>query len=108
MQDITETVLDQDNYFLYIYSPFCGTCQLARKMLEDIEAIHKQTLFYQMNASFYSTFMQTYQIESVPCLLIKKEGQIVEKIYVFHSVPNIYRYVMLYHTAIIGLTDADE
>ena len=99
MQDITEEAMNLGNYFIYIYTPFCGTCHLAQSMLNEIEAIHKRTLFYKMNASLYPDFMQTYQIESVPCLLIKKDGKIRKKVYAFHSVPNVYRYVMSYHMA---------
>lgn len=105
MQAITKQIVEQDHYFIYIYTPFCGTCHFASHMLREIEAIHGQTLFYEMNASLYPEFMQTYRIESVPCLLIKKDGKIVEKVYVFHSVPNIYRYVMLYHSALRSGTE---
>jgi thiol-disulfide isomerase/thioredoxin len=73
--------------FLYIYTPFCGTCQLARKMLETLEYIENPPTFYTINASLFPNFMQKYQIESVPCLLILNERNLLEKIYAFHSVP---------------------
>lgn len=100
LKPITKQVIEQDDYFIYIHTPFCGTCHMASSMLNEIESIHKQTLFYEMNASFYPTFMQKNKIESVPCLLIKRNGKIVEKVYVFHSVSNIYRYVISYHSAL--------
>ncbi|RLL46533.1 thioredoxin [Oceanobacillus piezotolerans] len=86
----------KENYLLYIYTPFCGTCSVARAMLEKIEDIHKQDIFYERNASFHPEFMQENQIESVPCLLIKQDNIIKEKVYAFKSIANIYSYLMEY------------
>lgn len=83
MQEITKETIGLENYFLFIHSPFCGTCHVARAMLDKIEMIHKQSIFYEMNASIHPEFMQTYKIESVPCLFIKKDNKVVEKIYAF-------------------------
>ncbi|WP_373893241.1 thioredoxin family protein [Virgibacillus natechei] len=96
MQEITSELLKQDRYLLFIYTPFCGTCHLARAMLEKIESVHKETIFYEMNASLHASFMQEQQIESVPCLLIKEGNEIKEKVYVFHSIANIYTYLTDY------------
>jgi len=97
MQEITEEQLTQlDHFLLYIYTPFCGTCHVAKSFLDKIEATHQESIFYEMNASLYPTFMQEYQIESVPCLLIKDHGEIKEKVYTFHSIANIYHYVYEY------------
>ncbi|MUK89987.1 thioredoxin [Ornithinibacillus sp. L9] len=96
MQAISEDILSEDQYMLFIHTPFCGTCQLARTMLNQIEDIHKETIFYEMNASLYPEFMQENQIESVPCLLVKHENKIAEKIYAFQSIANIYSYMMKY------------
>ncbi|WP_106496775.1 thioredoxin family protein [Lentibacillus sp. Marseille-P4043] len=96
MQEITTEVLQQDHYLLFIHTPFCGTCALARTMLDKIESVHQESIFYHMNASFYPDFMQDNQIESVPCLLIKTDNEVQEKVYAFHSIANIYSYLMKY------------
>lgn len=96
MKQITANDLKKDDYLLYIHTPFCGTCHYARAMLTQIEDIHQQAIFYEMNASYFSEFMQEHEVESVPCLLIKQNGIIKEKIYTFHSVPNMSRYILQY------------
>ncbi|WP_414672146.1 thioredoxin family protein [Lentibacillus sp.] len=96
MQQVTDDVLQQEHYLLYIYTPFCGTCALARSMAEKIESVHQQDIFYEMNASLNPEFMQDYMIESVPCLLIKEDGGIKDKVYAFKSIANIYNYLMEY------------
>lgn len=96
MQEITEEALNQDRLLLYIYTPFCGTCHVARSFLEKIESVHRQEIFYEMNASLFPEFMQENKIESVPCLMIKEGNEIKEKVYVFHSIGNIYSYLIDY------------
>lgn len=102
LQQINEEQLEQDHYLLYIYTPFCGTCALAKSMLDKIESVHKQDIFYDMNASLHPEFMQDNQIESVPCLLIKDGNEIKEKIYAFKSIANIYSYLMDYEPALFS------
>ncbi|WP_099159986.1 thioredoxin family protein [Virgibacillus ndiopensis] len=96
MQAITNETLEQENYLLYIYTPFCGTCSLARSMLDKIESVHKQEIFYEMNASLHPDFMRNNKVESVPCLMIKENNEIKERIYAFKSIPNIYSYLLKY------------
>ncbi|SHG41645.1 thioredoxin family protein [Ornithinibacillus halophilus] len=96
MITIDETKLKDSNYLLYIHTPFCGTCHVARGMLQQIEDTHKEEIFYEMNASLYPEFMQEHKIESVPCLLVKNKDEIKEKVYAFQSIPNIYRYLLDY------------
>lgn len=96
VQQINNSILEQEQYILFIHSPFCGTCHVAKGMLDKIERVHKQNIFYEMNASLYPIFMQENQIESVPCLLIKDQNEIKEKVYVFHSIQNIYSYLLEY------------
>ncbi|CDQ39152.1 MULTISPECIES: thioredoxin family protein [Virgibacillus] len=96
MQLITNDQLKQDNYLLYIFTPFCGTCNLARTMLSKIESVHQEDIFYEMNASLHPEFMQEHQIESVPCLCIKRDGEIIEKVYAFKDIPNIYNFLLTY------------
>src|SRR5690625_1953553 len=103
VKEITTEQLGKEDYILYIHTPFCGTYHMARTILSQIETVHQKDLFYEMNASLHPEFMQEIEIESVPCLLIKKENKIKEKVYVFHSVPNIYKYLLTYNPALIAI-----
>lgn len=96
MRRISHEILEEHEFLLYIYTPFCGTCHVARTMLDKIESVHNETIFYEMNASLFPDFMQENKIESVPCLVIKKENELKEKIYAFKSIANIYSYLLKY------------
>ncbi|WP_342005072.1 thioredoxin family protein [Terribacillus halophilus] len=79
----------QEQARIFVHTPFCGTCQLAEKMLLTVESVMGQEYYHKLNASLFPDFMQEYQIESVPCLLILKQGKVQEKIYAFHSVQHM-------------------
>ncbi|WP_345243801.1 thioredoxin family protein [Pontibacillus salipaludis] len=102
MQTLSNSPLEQLNQsenhvdFLFIHSPFCGTCHLARRMLETLEEALKGTDFRELNAAIHPDFMNHYEIESVPCLLIVQKGMILEKIYAFQSVSYLYEKVNQY------------
>lgn len=71
---------------VYFYTPMCGTCQMASKMLEIVEQLTKVAIG-KMNLNFYPDLAQQWRVQSVPCLLFVKDGAVVEMIYAFHSVP---------------------
>lgn len=102
MIEFSPDLLQKNDYqlkgaqYIFIYSPFCGTCHLARKMLDTIEAMWDEPFFYEMNAALHPNIMASYQIESVPCLLITKKGRVLRKIYAFHSVPYMYQEISKY------------
>lgn len=102
MKQATDEILEHDRYLLYIYTPLCGTCALARSMLDKIESVHQQDIFYEMNASLNPDFMQTFKIESVPCLMIMEDGEIRDKVYAFKSIANIYSYLMAYKSELFA------
>lgn len=72
----------------YIYTPLCGTCQVASKMMQVVQEM-KPFSIGQANINYLENFAMDYQIESVPCLLIAKGGTVYKKIYAFQSVPFI-------------------
>jgi thioredoxin-like negative regulator of GroEL len=71
---------------VYFYTPLCGTCQLASRMLQVIEEL-VVTDMGKMNLNFYPDLAMDFMIESVPCLLFVRDGMVAETLYAFHSVP---------------------
>lgn len=72
---------------VYLYTPFCGTCQVASKMLTVVEEILPHLEIGKLNLNFEQDLALDWQIESVPCLIFINNGNIESKIYTFHSVP---------------------
>lgn len=71
---------------LYLYTPMCGTCMVASKMMQVINELVPNPVG-QANINYLENLAMEYEIESVPCLLIAKHGHVYKKIYAFQSVP---------------------
>ncbi|MCR8842812.1 thioredoxin family protein [Paenibacillus sp. SC116] len=90
---------------LYMYSPLCGTCHVASRMLDVVEHLLPELRFERLNVNEAPDLAQEYQVESVPCLIIWRTIEVKQnqqdlilhnafvypqKIYAFHSIPYLY------------------
>lgn len=74
----------------YLYTPLCGTCQMASKMLGVIRELLPDFPIGKADMNYIPEIAETFFIESVPCLIIFSDHQIKEKIYAFQNVPFLY------------------
>lgn len=89
LDEVSSFIKNHSSGLIYFYTPLCGTCQVASRMLQVIENM-ADVKMGKMNLNFYPELAERFEIESVPCLLLFKHGKLVEMIYAFHSVPFIY------------------
>ncbi|GGM35787.1 thioredoxin-like protein YusE [Paraliobacillus quinghaiensis] len=82
-------IVEHPGKMIFIHSPFCGTCHVARRILNGMEEKANESIFYELNAGLFPEFMYDNKVESVPCLLITKEGE-PEKMYSFESIIELY------------------
>ncbi|WP_066055381.1 thioredoxin family protein [Robertmurraya korlensis] len=95
MQELLENnreilLANEETKFLYLYTPLCGTCQVAGKMLSVVEQLLPQHNWLKADLNYVPTLAEQYSIESVPCLLVLRNNELVKKIYAFQSVPFLY------------------
>ncbi len=76
-----------DKVLFYLYTPICGTCQVASKMMNVIDVMKENLPIGKADLNYLEDVAIDYQIESVPCLLIAEQGEVKEKIYAFQSIP---------------------
>ncbi|MBS4190656.1 thioredoxin family protein [Bacillus sp. FJAT-49705] len=88
-EEIEEFINDKKTGLLYLYTPLCGTCQVAGKMLMIIKELISDLSIGKSDLNYISDIADQWEVESVPCLIIFKEGRLYEKLYAFHSVPNL-------------------
>lgn len=81
---------EQDVTAFYLYTPMCGTCAVASKMMEVTQELLPDVPMGKANLNYIESVAYEYEIESVPCLLVSKNGEITEKVYAFQSVLNVY------------------
>ena len=84
--DLSAFLGSAESGILYFYTPLCGTCQVASRMLTVVEEL-VEIKMGKMNLNFYPDVAAEFGIESVPCLLIVRGGKVKDTLYAFHSVP---------------------
>lgn len=83
-----QKLLDENRTgLLYVYTPLCGTCQVAGKMLTVVKELLPHQEIGKADLNYLPHLAEAFGIESVPCLLMIKDGKLIEKIYAFQSVP---------------------
>ncbi|MBT2643310.1 thioredoxin family protein [Bacillus sp. ISL-41] len=86
-----ETFLEEKRTgYLYFYTPMCGTCQVAGKMLTVIDQLLPEIPSGKADLNYLPEMAERFEIESVPCLILLNKGEVLEKIYAFQSVPYLY------------------
>lgn len=93
--DILEAVKQKESPIIYFYTPLCGTCQVAGRMLSVMEEMNGQTI-YKADLNFMPDIAEQLKIESVPCLLILDSGAVSKKIYAFRSIPYLVEIIKKY------------
>lgn len=96
LEEVSSFLNNHSSGLIYFYTPLCGTCQVASKMLHVIEKI-VDVKIGKMNLNYHPELAKRFEIESVPCLLIIKDGVLAEKIYAFHSVPFLFEKIKQYN-----------
>lgn len=83
-----------DKTAFYLYTPMCGTCQVATRMMDVTEQAIQKIPMGKANLNYMEQLAYDFEIESVPCLLITQNGEVVEKIYAFQSVPHLFEKIL--------------
>ena len=86
-KDWKNVLNDTPTAAFYLYTPMCGTCAVASKMLEVLHELRPAFPIGKADLNYVQQIAVDFEIESVPCLLIQKDGIVTEKIYAFRSVP---------------------
>ncbi|WP_080844202.1 thioredoxin family protein [Cytobacillus gottheilii] len=86
-QEIENALKNDFSGFIYLYTPMCGTCQMAGKMLTVVDELLPESSIRKADLNYMPKLAEQWNVESVPCLVFVQHGDATEKIYAFHSVP---------------------
>ncbi|MBC8078947.1 MAG: thioredoxin family protein [Gorillibacterium sp.] len=76
---------------IFFSSPFCGTCKVAERMLEVVEATDEVPItLYKININYSNKLREDWKISSVPCLVLLENGVPVRFEYAMRSVDYLY------------------
>ncbi len=83
----------QEPLALFVYTPFCGTCKLTENMLNII--VHSNDLaIVKSNINFMPLLTKQWHIQSVPCILIAQEGELLSVLYRINSIVDLWHYLL--------------
>ncbi|WP_453994053.1 thioredoxin family protein [Bacillus nitroreducens] len=86
-REINDRLANTEEFWLYLYTPMCGTCQVASKMITVVDELLPHVIIGKSDLNYLPQKAVEWQIESVPCLMRIKEGLALEKYYAFRSIP---------------------
>lgn len=84
-QEIKQRIEKHETFAVYIYATMCGTCDLAKRMLTVVEAMDVSPI-YEINGNFCEQYLQENKIQSVPALVLYKDGKLINTIFAFGDV----------------------
>lgn len=90
LQEIKERLERKEDFLLYLYTPLCGTCQVAGKMIAVVAELRPNLNWGKSDLNYAPELAEKWAVESVPCLVRITHNEVKEKIYAFHSVPYLY------------------
>ena len=104
-KELDEFMKQKRTGFVYLYTPFCGTCQVSGKMLLVVEELLPEITIGKINLNYMSELAEKWVVESVPCLVFIEEGTVVNKIYAFQSVPYLVDKMVRFYDISNKMTD---
>lgn len=78
-----------------MYTPLCGTCKAAIRMLQVVEAMLPDAEILQLNMNFSPRIVARYQVRSIPGLLLFDGNRRVEplQVYEMRSVEHLFNII---------------
>ena len=67
------------------YADWCGPCKMLAPVLEELSTSNPEFDFYKINVDENQDIANAFEISSIPCLIIFKDGEEVDRAVGFKS-----------------------
>lgn len=106
MEELTEkTTIKQSKKGIHLvdfWAPWCGPCKMQTPILEELEKEYTEAELQisKVNIDEYPEIARRYGIQSIPTMLILRDGQLVKQIVGVHVQPQLKKELSIYMTTI--------
>ncbi|MGL4990579.1 MAG: thioredoxin [Sarcina sp.] len=78
--DFNEKVLEKEGLVLVdFYADWCGPCKMLTPVMEELAQEVKAVSFIKLDVDQEGKVAMDYQVQSIPTIIIFKNGEIVER-----------------------------
>lgn len=103
VQDITDAKFEEltNNGLVLIdfWAPWCGPCRMQSPIIDDVsEELEDIATFYKMNVDEEPKTAAEFSIMSIPTMIIKKDGEVVEKLVGYHDKQRLIQIINQHHS----------
>lgn len=78
------------------WATWCGPCRMQSPVVEKLSEDMTDVKFFKMDVDQNPEVPRSFQIMSIPTLLIKKDGQVVDKVIGYHSKEQLQQLLQQY------------
>ena len=85
-EDFTSKVIKSPNTILVdFFADWCGPCKMLAPVLDELSTSNPEIDFYKINVDENQDIANAFEISSIPCLIIFKDGEEVDRAVGFKS-----------------------
>jgi len=90
VMDLNASLEKEQSFAVFVYTPMCGTCKLAERMLGVTNEALPAISIYKLNINLAQGLAERFMITSVPALLLFQNGKLLERHFAIQSVGFLY------------------
>jgi thioredoxin-like negative regulator of GroEL len=76
-----------------LFTPLCGTCQAADRMLQIVQASEQAIPLYKLNINYAPQLRTLWQVKSVPCVVMTQQGEVVDTRYAMGGAGELFTWL---------------
>ncbi|WP_248925615.1 thioredoxin family protein [Paenibacillus hamazuiensis] len=94
-KELSDSLQSAGSFFLFVHTPFCGTCKVTERMLDIILQMKPELAIRKCNINLAPELALRWKIASVPCIVRVERGEPIRRIYRMQSVDGLLAWLTL-------------
>ena len=75
-KDVERVIQENKKVVIDCYATWCGPCKMLSPILDDVAEEYEDVAFFKVDVDNNREIVSTYQIVSIPVLLVFEDGQL--------------------------------